>query len=152
MNVCSAGSQRPLSAPGSKSRILRSSVSRNTSRRQQLRRAAAECAAGSGAVQFQGTPGKSGSVAFAPPPARSWKQQFADLGLAGVLAYGLFNTLYYLSAFLLIACVAVPRGLGSPAASAKRFAAAMAVAWAGSQATKVRVCLEGSLALSAGPA
>eukprot|EP00899_Mesostigma_viride_P004406 jgi/Mesvir1/13967/Mv12430-RA.1 len=59
-------------------------------------------------------------------------------GVAGVLSYGLFNTLYYIGAFLFvwIYVVKVPRGLGVLAASQK-FVSVMAIVWAGSQLTKL---------------
>ncbi|KAL4458659.1 hypothetical protein ABPG75_013524 [Micractinium tetrahymenae] len=68
---------------------------------------------------------------------RSLQQQIQSLGLAGVTAYGLFNTLYYTCAFLFawIYVAKVPPGQGM-AATAKAFAGMMGLVWAGSQVTK----------------
>jgi hypothetical protein len=65
-------------------------------------------------------------------------RQLQTYGLAGVLAYGLLNTAYYTSVFLLMWCfvVRVPAGLGA-AAAARRFAEVFAITWAGSQVTKL---------------
>eukprot|EP00898_Chlorokybus_atmophyticus_P005368 jgi/Chlat1/5832/Chrsp4S00493 len=64
--------------------------------------------------------------------------QLRGLGLAGVLSYGLLNTLYYTVAFLVVwtTVVKVPRSLGL-AGAAQRFVQVMAMVWAGSQITKL---------------
>ncbi|KAF5836242.1 hypothetical protein DUNSADRAFT_6254 [Dunaliella salina] len=61
-----------------------------------------------------------------------------SLGLAGVVAYGLLNTLYYTASFLLVWTLVakVPQGLGA-AAAVRSFLAVFATVWAGSQVTKV---------------
>jgi hypothetical protein len=58
-------------------------------------------------------------------------------GLAGVLSYGLLNTLYYSVAFLVAwtTVVQAPSGLGY-AAAGKAFAKTFVLVWAGSQLTK----------------
>lgn len=60
-----------------------------------------------------------------------------SFGAAGVLAYGLFNTVYYTGAFLFVWLYVAPSpgGLGFTAA-AKRFLRVFAMVWAGSQVTK----------------
>lgn len=66
------------------------------------------------------------------------KSQLAALGVAGVVAYGILNTLYYTFAFYLIwhYVAKVPRGLGVSGTVAK-CAEVAALTWVGSQATKV---------------
>ncbi|GAQ81750.1 hypothetical protein KFL_000900050 [Klebsormidium nitens] len=61
-----------------------------------------------------------------------------DLGLAGFLSYGLFNTGYYLVSFLFVWFFVSPSpgGLGV-AQAAKRFIKIFAMVWAGSQVTKL---------------
>ncbi|PRW60029.1 TY4B-J: Transposon Ty4-J Gag-Pol poly [Chlorella sorokiniana] len=68
----------------------------------------------------------------------SLQQRLQSLGLAGVMAYGLFNTLYYTAtfAFFWLVVAKVPRGLGL-AVTAQKFLTVMAAVWAGSQVTKV---------------
>ncbi|GJP44421.1 hypothetical protein CLOM_g3828 [Closterium sp. NIES-68] len=58
--------------------------------------------------------------------------------MAGVLSYGLFNTVYYIFAFLFVFLYVSPspRGLGF-AAAAKNFLKVFAMVWAGSQVTKL---------------
>lgn len=61
-----------------------------------------------------------------------------SLGLAGVVAYGLLNTLYYTASFLLVWTLVakVPQGLGA-AAAVRSFLTVFATVWAGSQVTKI---------------
>lgn len=61
-----------------------------------------------------------------------------DLGMAGMVAYGLLNTLYYVVAFTIgwTQFAAVQRGVGIGEA-VKQFLQVMAIVWAGSQVTKV---------------
>eukprot|EP00887_Chlorella_sp_A99_P006581 scaffold3.g6581.t1 len=70
--------------------------------------------------------------------ARRLQQQIQAYGLAGVVAYGLLNTLYYTAAFLVawVYVFKVPTGLGHAKAAAT-FASVLAAVWAGSQATKL---------------
>ncbi|XP_076899714.1 uncharacterized protein LOC143553654 [Bidens hawaiensis] len=69
-------------------------------------------------------------------------------GISGILSYGLLNTAYYLSAFLVtwfyIAPAPVKMGYW---AAVKRFVKVMAMVWAGSQVTKL-VRAGGALALA----
>ncbi|KAG9458092.1 hypothetical protein H6P81_002600 [Aristolochia fimbriata] len=59
-------------------------------------------------------------------------------GISGVLSYGLLNTAYYLSTFILVwfYIAPVPGRMGYGAA-AKRFLKIAAMVWAGSQVTKI---------------
>eukprot|EP00890_Picochlorum_soloecismus_P001108 jgi/Picsp_1/1999/NSC_05465-R1_hypothetical protein CHLNCDRAFT_135480 [Chlorella variabilis] len=81
---------------------------------------------------------------------KSIREKLGAAGLAGLAAYGLFNTLYYFLAFAL-----VWSRLGSKAAGGQGIIGAcltvtktLAVVWAGSQVTKVPRLLA---ALSASP-
>lgn len=70
------------------------------------------------------------------------------LGLAGVSAYGVCNTLYYTLAFAATwTFQAVPTGLGL-LGTARAAAKVMSVVWAGSQVTKL---LRFALAIAAAP-
>ncbi|KAF2323700.1 hypothetical protein GH714_036643 [Hevea brasiliensis] len=69
-------------------------------------------------------------------------------GISGILSYGLLNTAYYLTTFLLVWFYVAP----SPAkmgyfAAVERFLKVMAMVWAGSQVTKL-VRAGGALALA----
>lgn len=68
----------------------------------------------------------------------SLKKQLASLGVAGLVAYGMLNTLYYTAAFYLVwrYGAKVPRGLGVRATAAK-CADVAAITWVGSQVTKL---------------
>jgi len=61
-----------------------------------------------------------------------------SFGVAGILAYGLLNTIYYSGAFLFVWLYVLPSpgGLGFRA-SAQRFISVFASVWAGSQVTKL---------------
>ncbi|KAF5742478.1 hypothetical protein HS088_TW09G00527 [Tripterygium wilfordii] len=69
-------------------------------------------------------------------------------GISGILAYGLLNTAYYLTTFLVVwfYVAPVPAKIGYLAA-AKRFLKVMAMVWAGSQVTKL-VRAAGALAVA----
>ncbi|XP_021901256.1 uncharacterized protein LOC110817143 isoform X2 [Carica papaya] len=69
-------------------------------------------------------------------------------GVAGILSYGLLNTAYYLTTFLLVwfFVAPVPGRMGYIAA-VERFLKVMAMVWAGSQVTKL-VRAGGALALA----
>ncbi|KAK3130168.1 hypothetical protein QOZ80_6BG0489900 [Eleusine coracana subsp. coracana] len=59
-------------------------------------------------------------------------------GAAGVLSYGLLNTVYYVTAFLLVWFYFAPApGRMGYTAAVERFLKLMAMVWAGSQVTKV---------------
>lgn len=87
-----------------------------------------------------------------PPPSPSPPTALDRLkryGLAGVLAYGLFNTVYYAGAFLAAwaARGAAVKGAGLQA-GAREAAAVLAAVWVGSQVTKA---LRAGLALALAP-
>ncbi|XP_074590172.1 uncharacterized protein LOC141846085 [Curcuma longa] len=75
-------------------------------------------------------------------------QRLKRYGVAGVLSYGLLNTIYYLTTFLLVWFYfsPAPGKMGYPAA-VKRFLKMMAMVWAGSQVTKI-IRAGGALALA----
>lgn len=59
-------------------------------------------------------------------------------GAAGVLSYGLLNTVYYVTTFLLVWFIFSPApGKMGYAAAVERFLKLMAMVWAGSQVTKI---------------
>ncbi|CAG9463677.1 unnamed protein product [Pedinophyceae sp. YPF-701] len=66
------------------------------------------------------------------------QERLSQYGAAGVIAYGLLNTLYYTCTFLFIwvYVARVPRGLGATQAAIK-FTEVLALTWAGSQVTKL---------------
>nr|GEW45020.1 fatty acid hydroxylase 1 [Tanacetum cinerariifolium] len=69
-------------------------------------------------------------------------------GISGILSYGLLNTAYYLSAFLVAWFYIAPApGKMGYWTAVKRFAKLMAMVWAGSQVTKL-ARLGGALALA----
>lgn len=100
------------------------------------------------ACGFTGQPGRGGSCTFrshgrdasrtSRAPRVSLKARLRGFGFAGVVSYGLLNTVYYVTAFLFFwtHVAKVPRGLGL-AETAKRFVGVMSLTWAGSQVTKV---------------
>lgn len=98
-------------------------------------------AASGGSLDFSttGPPGRSGVASFsAAAGALGFRQRLEGLGLAGVVAYGILNTLYYIAAFFFVwkYVARVPRGLGL-APTAGKFAEVIGITWAGSQVTKV---------------
>lgn len=76
-------------------------------------------------------------------------QNLKRYGVAGMLSYGLLNTVYYLASFLFVWLYVAPSpgGLGFGAA-AQRFVKVFATVWAGSQVTKI---LRAAGALSLAP-
>ncbi|XP_009795350.1 uncharacterized protein LOC107783463 isoform X2 [Nicotiana tabacum] len=69
-------------------------------------------------------------------------------GVAGVLSYGLLNTAYYLTTFLIVWFYVAPSpGRMGYLAAVERFLKVMAMVWAGSQVTKL-VRAGGALALA----
>lgn len=75
-------------------------------------------------------------------------EQLKRYGVAGILSYGLLNTAYYLTAFLVVwfYLAPVPGKMGYLAAVA-RFLKVMAMVWAASQVTKL-IRAAGALALA----
>nr|QGN65380.1 E2F-related protein [Oryza meyeriana var. granulata] len=94
-----------------------------------------------GTEQSQG--GSSGSINYGKDSARSFSskellQKLKRYGAAGVLSYGLLNTVYYITTFLLVWFYFSPApGKMGYAASVERFLKLMAMVWAGSQVTKI---------------
>ncbi|XP_042492346.1 uncharacterized protein LOC122071926 isoform X2 [Macadamia integrifolia] len=69
-------------------------------------------------------------------------------GISGILSYGLLNTIYYLTTFLIFWFYVAPApGRMGYAAAVKRFIKVMAMVWAGSQVTKL-VRAGGAVALA----
>ncbi|KAJ0046780.1 hypothetical protein Pint_05668 [Pistacia integerrima] len=69
-------------------------------------------------------------------------------GISGILSYGLLNTAYYLTTFLLVWFYVAPApGRMGYIAAVERFIKVMAMVWAGSQVTKL-VRAGGALALA----
>ncbi|KAL3829835.1 hypothetical protein ACJIZ3_018637 [Penstemon smallii] len=69
-------------------------------------------------------------------------------GIAGILSYGLLNTAYYLTTFLVVWFYVTPApGKMGYLAAVERFLKVMAMVWAGSQVTKI-VRAGGALALA----
>lgn len=77
----------------------------------------------------------------ASPKPTSYRDKLAAYGVAGVVAYGILNTLYYTCAFAFAWLYLQPNGPPATgqgwAAAAKAAGAVMALTWAGSQVTKV---------------
>ncbi|KAH9320621.1 hypothetical protein KI387_015260, partial [Taxus chinensis] len=74
----------------------------------------------------------------APSQSKELLQKLKRYGVAGVLSYGLLNTVYYLVAFLVVWFYVAPAagGMGYLSA-AQRFLKILAMVWAGSQVTKI---------------
>lgn len=98
------------------------------------------------AIEFSG-PGRSGVATFRDKNAASiWsmdyksiKEKLGAAGLAGLAAYGLFNTLYYFLAFILVWSRLGPSAVGGQGiiGACVTVTKTLAVVWAGSQVTKV---------------
>ncbi|KNA13777.1 hypothetical protein SOVF_113710 isoform A [Spinacia oleracea] len=75
-------------------------------------------------------------------------EQLKRYGASGVLSYGLLNTAYYLTTFLLVWFYFAPApGKMGYLAAVSRFLKVMAMVWAGSQVTKI-IRAAGALALA----
>ncbi|KAJ0983818.1 hypothetical protein J5N97_002174 [Dioscorea zingiberensis] len=80
--------------------------------------------------------------------AKDLMQKLKRYGVAGLLSYGLLNTTYYLTTFLLVWFYVAPApGRMGYAAAVQRFLKIMAMVWAGSQVTKI-IRAGGALALA----
>ncbi|XP_020525983.1 uncharacterized protein LOC18439458 isoform X2 [Amborella trichopoda] len=65
-------------------------------------------------------------------------ERLKNYGVSGVLSYGLLNTAYYLTTFILVWFYVAPApGKMGYAAAVERFLKLMAMVWAGSQVTKI---------------
>ncbi|KAI3824600.1 hypothetical protein L1987_06064 [Smallanthus sonchifolius] len=84
-----------------------------------------------GSGENNGSQGKSSSSSEILEKLRRY-------GISGILSYGLLNTVYYLSAFLVAWFYIAPApGKMGYWAAVKRFVKLMAMVWAGSQVTKL---------------
>ncbi|OMO62862.1 hypothetical protein COLO4_32863 [Corchorus olitorius] len=92
--------------------------------------------------------GKSESSQGQPFSSKEVLKKLRRYGISGVLSYGLLNTAYYLTTFLLVwfYVAPVPGRMGYMAA-VERFLKVMAMVWAGSQVTKL-IRAGGALALA----
>lgn len=113
-------------------------------------RALCRAAAGSASFHEGSSQGRSGQIMFHSNIKRrqnglfsSWtnygklKEQLGAAGLSGLASYGVFNTLYYFCAYLVVFfTMDMPGGL-SLAQGGAYVLKLLAVVWAGSQVTKV---------------
>ncbi|GLT88659.1 hypothetical protein SLE2022_066750 [Rubroshorea leprosula] len=72
------------------------------------------------------------------PSSKEILKRLKRYGISGILSYGLLNTAYYFTTFLLVwfYVAPAPRRMGY-AAAAERFIKVIAMVWAGSQVTKL---------------
>ncbi|XP_034922303.1 uncharacterized protein [Populus alba] len=83
-----------------------------------------------------------------PSASNDLLKKLKRYGISGILSYGLLNTAYYLTTFLLVWFYVAPApGKMGYFAAAERFLKVMAMVWAGSQVTKL-VRAGGALALA----
>ncbi|KAF3434296.1 hypothetical protein FNV43_RR25399 [Rhamnella rubrinervis] len=99
-------------------------------------------------TENEGTPGKNNSGLGVLLTSNESLKKLRRYGIAGLLSYGLLNTGYYLTTFLLVwfYVAPVPGRMGYLAA-VERFLKVMAMVWAGSQVTKL-IRAGGALALA----
>ncbi|XP_024018098.1 uncharacterized protein LOC21395433 isoform X2 [Morus notabilis] len=72
------------------------------------------------------------------PKSKELVEKLRRYGIAGLLSYGLLNTVYYLTTFLLVWFYVAPApGKMGYLAAVERFLKIMAMVWAGSQVTKI---------------
>ncbi|KAG8056899.1 hypothetical protein GUJ93_ZPchr0002g26550 [Zizania palustris] len=104
-----------------------------------------------GIEQSQGD--STGSINYGKDSARRFSskellEKLKRYGAAGVLSYGLLNTVYYVTTFLLVWFYFSPAPVKMGyAAAVERFLKLMAMVWAGSQVTKI-LRAGGALALA----
>ncbi|KAL0397372.1 UNVERIFIED_CONTAM: hypothetical protein Scaly_0185600 [Sesamum calycinum] len=101
---------------------------------------------GSSYVEKEGSNGKDGK--FRAVSSNEILTRLKRYGIAGILSYGLLNTVYYLTTFLVVwfYVTPAPERMGYLAA-VERFLKVMAMVWAGSQVTKL-IRAGGALALA----
>ncbi|CAA0835690.1 Unknown protein [Striga hermonthica] len=101
---------------------------------------------GSSSVEKQGSGRKEGRfLAFSSKEILTRLKRY---GVSGILSYGLLNTVYYLTTFLVVWFYVAPApGRMGYLASVERFLKVMAMVWAGSQVTKL-IRAGGALALA----
>nr|XP_043620876.1 uncharacterized protein LOC122592658 [Erigeron canadensis] len=98
-------------------------------------------------VEQEGSGENNGSQAKSSSSSEILKK-LSRYGLSGILSYGLLNTAYYLSAFLVAWFYIAPApGKMGYFTAVKRFVKLMAMVWAGSQVTKL-LRAGGALALA----
>ncbi|CAN6204593.1 unnamed protein product [Urochloa humidicola] len=98
-----------------------------------------------GSSTDSGKDGKESTKSFS---SKELLEKLKRYGAAGVLSYGLLNTVYYVTAFLLVWFYFAPApGRMGYGAAVERFVKLMAMVWAGSQVTKI-LRAGGALALA----
>ncbi|XP_015876231.3 uncharacterized protein LOC107412915 [Ziziphus jujuba] len=99
-------------------------------------------------TEDEGTLGKNNSGQGASLTSNEMLKKLKRYGTAGILSYGLLNTIYYLTTFLLVWFYVAPApGKMGYLAAVERFLKLMAMVWAGSQVTKL-IRAGGALALA----
>ncbi|CAL5064226.1 unnamed protein product [Urochloa decumbens] len=97
---------------------------------------------------LQSSTGKDGKESTRSFSSKELLEKLKRYGAAGVLSYGLLNTVYYVTAFLLVWFYFAPApGRMGYGAAVERFVKLMAMVWAGSQVTKI-LRAGGALALA----
>ncbi|KAM3233284.1 hypothetical protein P3L10_018643 [Capsicum annuum] len=96
----------------------------------------------------KGTAEKNGTSQTESPTSNTILTRLRRYGVAGVLSYGLLNTAYYLTTFLIVWFYVAPSpGRMGYLPAVERFLKVMAMVWAGSQVTKL-IRAGGALALA----
>ncbi|KAJ4720481.1 Gag-Pol polyprotein/retrotransposon [Melia azedarach] len=96
----------------------------------------------------EGSMEKTGSSRKESFSSKEVLKKLRRYGISGILSYGLLNTAYYLTTFLLVWFYVAPvPGKMGYAAAVERFLKVMAMVWAGSQVTKL-LRAGGALALA----
>ncbi|KAH0981435.1 hypothetical protein GBA52_008612 [Prunus armeniaca] len=99
-------------------------------------------------TKSQGAIGNSDSGEGVPVTSNEILKKLRRYGISGLLSYGLLNTAYYLTTFLLVWFYVAPApGRMGYVPAVQRFLKIMAMVWAGSQVTKL-VRAGGALALA----
>ncbi|KAF4349779.1 hypothetical protein F8388_002501 [Cannabis sativa] len=92
----------------------------------------------SGSLEHEGSPEKDATGQGVLPKSNEMIKKLKRYGIAGVLSYGLLNTAYYLTTFLVVWFYVAPApGKMGYLAAVERFLKIMAMVWAGSQVTKI---------------
>ncbi|KAK4375158.1 hypothetical protein RND71_005835 [Anisodus tanguticus] len=100
------------------------------------------------ALDQKGTAEKDETSQTESPTSNTVLTRLRRYGVAGILSYGLLNTAYYLTTFLIVWFYVAPSpGRMGYLAAVKRFVKVMAMVWAGSQVTKL-IRAGGALALA----
>ncbi|XP_062092064.1 uncharacterized protein LOC133797944 isoform X2 [Humulus lupulus] len=92
----------------------------------------------SGSLEHEGSPEKDATGQGVLPKSNEMIKKLRRYGIAGVLSYGLLNTAYYLTTFLVVWFYVAPApGKMGYLAAVERFLKILAMVWAGSQVTKI---------------